>query len=41
MVRRTVEPTVNALSVLLVLGTTVLLVVAQRWMGKPGAAHVG
>jgi spermidine/putrescine transport system permease protein len=34
MVRRTVEPTVNALSALLVLGTTLLLVVAQRWMGS-------
>lgn len=32
MVRRTVEPTVNALSALLVIGTTVLLLVAQRWM---------
>jgi spermidine/putrescine transport system permease protein len=32
MVRRTVEPTVNALSALLVLGTTLLLVLAQRWM---------
>lgn len=32
MVRRTVEPTVNALSALLVIGTTVLLVLAQRWM---------
>lgn len=30
MVRRTVEPTVNALSTLLVMGTTVLLVVAAR-----------
>lgn len=34
MVRRTVEPTVNALSALMVLGTTLLLVVAQRWMGS-------
>jgi spermidine/putrescine transport system permease protein len=34
MVRRTVEPTVNALSALLVLGTTLLLVVAQRWLGS-------
>jgi spermidine/putrescine transport system permease protein len=41
MVRRTVEPTVNALSVLLVLGTTLLLVVAQRWMVRPGDSHVG
>ena len=30
MVRRTVEPTVNALSTLLVVGTTVLLLVAAR-----------
>jgi spermidine/putrescine transport system permease protein len=34
MVRRTVEPSVNALSALLVVGTTVLLVVAQRWLGE-------
>jgi spermidine/putrescine transport system permease protein len=34
MVRRTVEPSVNALSALLVVGTTVLLIVAQRWMGS-------
>jgi spermidine/putrescine transport system permease protein len=33
MVRRTVEPTVNALSTLLVIGTTLLLVATQRWMG--------
>jgi spermidine/putrescine transport system permease protein len=33
MVRRTVEPTVNALSALLVTGTTLLLVATQRWMG--------
>jgi len=32
MVRRTVEPTVNALSALLVLGTTLLLLVARRWL---------
>ena len=36
MVRRTVEPTVNALSALLVIGTTLLLVVAQRWLGSDG-----
>jgi spermidine/putrescine transport system permease protein len=36
MVRRTVEPTVNALSALLVIGTTVLLIVAQRWLGNAG-----
>jgi spermidine/putrescine transport system permease protein len=40
MVRRTVEPTVNALSVLLVVGTTALLVLAQRWMGRSGDVHV-
>ena len=34
MVRRTVEPTVNALSALLVVGTTILLIVAQRWNDK-------
>jgi len=34
MVRRTVEPSVNALSALLVVGTTLLLIVAQRWMGS-------
>ena len=34
MVRRTVEPTVNALSALLVIGTTALLVAAERWMGS-------
>jgi len=34
MVRRTVEPSVNALSALLVVGTTLLLVVAQRWLGR-------
>ena len=34
MVRRTVEPSVNALSVLLVIGTTILLIVAQRWFGS-------
>lgn len=33
MVRRTVEPTVNALSTLLVLATTLLLLLAQRWIG--------
>ena len=33
MVRRTVEPTVNALSTLLVIGTTLLLLATQRWMG--------
>ena len=33
MVRRTVEPTVNALSALLVIGTTLMLVAAQRWLG--------
>lgn len=33
MVRRTVEPTVNALSTLLVVGTTVMLVVAARLTG--------
>lgn len=32
MVRRTVEPTVNALSALLVIGTTLLLLAAQRWL---------
>ncbi|HEY4102077.1 MAG TPA: ABC transporter permease [Gemmatimonadales bacterium] len=37
MVRRTVEPTVNALSALLVIGTTVLLIVAQRRMRDPHA----
>ncbi|MGH7523345.1 MAG: ABC transporter permease [Gemmatimonadales bacterium] len=36
MVRRTVEPTVNALSALLVVATTVLLVAGQRWM-RPDA----
>ncbi|HEX3927203.1 MAG TPA: ABC transporter permease [Gemmatimonadales bacterium] len=35
MVRRTVEPTVNALSALLVVGTTVLLLIAQRWLASP------
>jgi spermidine/putrescine transport system permease protein len=34
MVRRTVEPTVNSLSALLVIGTTLLLVVTQRWTGR-------
>jgi spermidine/putrescine transport system permease protein len=34
MVRRTVEPSVNALSAVLVIATTVLLVVAQRWLGQ-------
>jgi len=34
MVRRTVEPSVNALSALLVIGTTLLLVAAQRWLGS-------
>jgi len=34
MVRRTVEPSVNALSTLLVLGTTLLLIAAQRWLGS-------
>jgi spermidine/putrescine transport system permease protein len=33
MVRRTVEPSVNALSTLMVIGTTVLLFIAQRWLG--------
>jgi spermidine/putrescine transport system permease protein len=36
MVRRTIEPSVNALSALLVVGTTVLLFVAQRWFGSDG-----
>lgn len=31
MVRRTIEPTVNALTTLLVVATTLLLVVARRW----------
>ncbi len=34
MVRRTVEPTVNALTTLLVIATALVLVVAQRWMGR-------
>lgn len=34
MVRRTVEPSVNALSALLVVGTTLLLLLAQRWLGS-------
>jgi spermidine/putrescine transport system permease protein len=34
MVRRTVEPTVNALSALMVIGTTLLLIAAQRWLGE-------
>jgi len=34
MVRRTVEPSVNALSALLVVGTTLLLIVAHRWLGR-------
>ncbi|HEY3933370.1 MAG TPA: ABC transporter permease [Gemmatimonadales bacterium] len=41
MVRRTVEPTVNALSALLVVGTTLLLVAAQRWMGGEYPADTG
>jgi spermidine/putrescine transport system permease protein len=41
MVRRTVEPTVNALSALLVLGTTVLLVAAQWWMQRGQRATTG
>jgi spermidine/putrescine transport system permease protein len=41
MVRRTVEPTVNALSALLVLGTTLLLVVARRWMQPRRIASSG
>jgi len=39
MVRRTVEPTVNALSTLLVVATTVLLLFAQRWIAP--ARNVG
>lgn len=41
MVRRTVEPTVNALSALLVIGTTLLLVVAQRWMKRDVVGRAG
>jgi spermidine/putrescine transport system permease protein len=39
MVRRTVEPTVNALSALLVVATTVLLVAGQRWMRPDARGH--
>jgi spermidine/putrescine transport system permease protein len=41
MVRRTVEPTVNALSALMVLGTMLLLVAAQRWLGDDALRGAG
>ena len=41
MVRRTVEPSVNALSALLVVATTVLLLVAQRWLRRDVAGVLG
>ncbi len=40
MVRRTVEPSVNALSALLVLGTTLLLIVAHRWLGRHASGGI-
>jgi spermidine/putrescine transport system permease protein len=41
MVRRTVEPTVNALSALLVVGTTIALLLAQRGIGHRPADKAG